>query len=205
MVDQQLRARGIDDPRILGVFEKIPRELFIPEEYQSQAYEDHPIPIGFDQTISQPFIVGLMVGALHLKGDERVLEIGTGSGYQTAILASLSQEVFSIERIAELSALANRRLHLLGLNNAHLNVADGSLGWQAHAPYDAIIVSAASPQMPQPLYDQLKLSGRMVLPVGSQQAQTLTVIERLREGMKQETWGECVFVPLVGRYGQLQS
>lgn len=201
MVEQQLRFRGIVDENVLSAFLKIPRELFIPEEYQAQAYGDHPIPIGSGQTISQPFIVGLMVSALRLKGDERVLEIGTGSGYQTAILALLGFEVISIERIPELSVLAENRLKALKLANVTLKVADGTLGFPARAPYDAIIISAASPEPPQPLLDQLALPGRMVLPVGSQQSQTLIVLEKSKAGVKQQTLGECVFVPLIGRFG----
>ncbi len=205
MVEQQLRGRGIEDERVLDAFLKIPRELFIPDEYRSQAYLDHPIPIGCDQTISQPFIVGLMVGALRLKGDERVLEIGTGSGYQTALLSLLVSEVFSIERIAELSASAANRLKMLNAANVTLKVGDGTLGYPAQAPYDAIIVSAASPELPQPLLDQLKSAGRLVLPVGTQQVQTLLVLEKTKEGIKQRVLGECVFVPLIGRFGWAPS
>ena len=201
MVEQQLRARGIDDERVLEAFLKIPRELFVPDEYRSQAYLDHPIPIGCDQTIRQPFIVGLMVSALHLKGDERVLEIGTGSGYQTALLSLLVSEVFSIERIAELSQSAASCLKALNAANVTLKVADGTLGYPVQAPYDAIIVSAASPELPQPLLDQLKSAGRMVLPVGSAQMQTLVILEKTKEGFKRQVLGECVFVPLIGRFG----
>ena len=205
MVEQQLRSRGIDDERVLDAFLKISRELFIPEEYRSQAYLDHPIPIGWDQTISQPFIVGLMVSALHLKGDECILEIGTGSGYQTALLSLLVSEVFSIERIAELSASAGSRLKALKVANVTLKVGDGTLGYPAQVPYDSIIVSAASPELPQPLIDQLKSPGRMVLPVGSAQMQTLVVLEKTKEGIKQRALGECVFVPLIGRFGWAAS
>lgn len=205
MVEDQLRARGISDSRVLGAFERIPRELFVPEEYRRLAYEDHPIPIGCDQTISQPYIVALMVSQLRLKGHERVLEIGTGSGYQTAVLSYLSAEVFSIERIEELSKAAGLRLDQLGLKNAHLEVADGSLGYPACAPYDGIIVSASSAQVPQPLVDELKSPGRMVLPIGPLHAQSLVLVERTKDEIKETLLGECVFVPLIGRHGWAAS
>lgn len=202
MVEQQLRARGINDPRILNAFEQIPRELFVPKDHQSQAYEDHPISIDCGQTISQPYIVALMLSELHLKGNERVLEIGTGSGYQTALLASLSREVISIERIAALSCAAALRLQALELGNVQLEVADGSLGWPSRAPYGGIIVSAGAERIPQPLMDQMSMGGRMVLPVGSLLDQTLVVLERTPDGIKEFQLGACLFVPLVGKYGR---
>lgn len=201
MVEEQLKARGITDERVLRAFLNVPRHSFVPAEFQQEAYADHPLPIGAGQTISQPFIVALMIQHLHLQGHERVLEIGTGSGYQTAILAELALEVFSVERIPELLSSVRGRLVELGYFNVQLHVANGSLGWPGHAPYDAILVSAAAPDVPAPLLSQLADRGRMVLPIGPQQAQMLTEVEKHRTGYHRKEIASCVFVPLVGDYG----
>jgi len=201
MVQEQLHTRGIRDERVLAAFRKVPRHLFVPPEYQREAYADHPIPIDQGQTISQPFIVALMVSRLRLQGHERVLEIGTGSGYQTAVLAELALEVYSIERIPELFRAAQSRLAALGYLNVHLAPGNGSLGHPDAAPYDAIIVGAAAPEVPQPLLDQLGPYGRMILPVGSQQSQMLMEVERRNGKIVEQGVAECVFVPLLGQYG----
>ena len=201
MVQEQLRARGITDQRLLAAFLKVPRHLFVPAEYRNQAYEDHPLPIGFEQTISQPYIVGLMIHSLALKGHERVLEIGGGSGYQTALLAEMALEVHSIERIPELMVAARRCLHELGYSNVAVTAGNGSLGLPEKSPFDAIIVSAASPQMPKPLLGQLNDPGRMVLPLGDRQAQSLVRVEKRHGQMTTTELGGCMFVPLLGEYG----
>jgi protein-L-isoaspartate(D-aspartate) O-methyltransferase len=201
MVEEQLKNRGVADERVLAAFRKVPRHRFIPEEYQAQAYEDHPLPIGEGQTISQPYIVALMVERLRLQGHERILEIGTGSGYQTALLAELALEVFSIERIPPLLQRAKARLEELGYLNVHLSPGNGSLGWPAQAPYDAIIVSAAAPDVPRPLLAQLAEPGRMVLPIGTAEAQMLTEVEKLHGAVTRRDLTGCVFVPLLGEYG----
>jgi protein-L-isoaspartate(D-aspartate) O-methyltransferase len=201
MVDEQLKTRGLIDERLIAAFRKVPRHLFVPKEFQRQAYEDHPLPIGVDQTISQPYIVALMVSLLRLQGHERVLEIGTGSGYQAAILAELALEVYSIERIQELILLAGKRLERLGYQNVHLQVGDGSLGWAEHAPFDGIIVSAAAPRIPKPLLEQLGDTARMILPIGPQHVQTLVEVQKNHGEIFQREIAGCVFVPLLGRCG----
>ena len=201
MVEDQLKARGLTDERLLAAFRKVPRHLFIPEEFQSQAYADHPLPIGSNQTISQPYIDALMTSYLQLQGHERVLEVGAGSGYQTAILAELALEVFSVERLPELLQGVRNRLTQLGYLNVHLSAGNGSLGWPEHAPFDAILVSAAAPEVPAPLIEQLGDSGRMVLPVGSQDSQMLIQVEKRRGGVFRRNITGCVFVPLLGTFG----
>ena len=201
MVHEQLELRGISDPRLLEAFRRVPRHLFVPPEQQAQAYEDHPIPIGAGQTISQPYMVALMVQLLKLQGHERILEVGTGSGYQLAILAELALEVYSVERLPELAAGALRRLEPLGFLNVHISPGNGSLGWPEHAPYDGIVVAAGSPGIPQPLVDQLADGGRLVIPVGSPQAQTLTLAEKRSGQVRLTALTSCVFVPLVGEHG----
>src|SRR5271169_1272822 len=166
MVDSQLRARGISDARVLDVMLRVPRHQFIPEAYRDQAYEDHPVPIGDGQTISQPYIVALMLESLRLAPTDRVLEVGTGSGYVTALLAELTAQVFSIERHPALAESARSVLAMLGYTNARIFTGDGTLGLHAHAPFDAILVSAAAPDLPPVLLDQLRESGRMIIPVG---------------------------------------
>jgi len=201
MVDVQLQARGMTDTRVLAAFRKVPRHLFVPVEYRQEAYADHPLPIGGGQTISQPYIVALMVSQLRLNGHERVLEIGSGSGYQTAILAELALEVFSVERLPELVVGVNERLSALGYHNVHTVPANGSVGWPEHAPYDAILVSAAAPDVPEPLIEQLGAGGRMVLPVGSRHAQMLVKVEKHHGKLIRSELAGCVFVPLVGEFG----
>jgi protein-L-isoaspartate(D-aspartate) O-methyltransferase len=202
MVDEQLAARGIEDRRVLSAMATTPRHVFVDEALRERAYDDHPLPIGHGQTISHPYTVALMTEALELQGTERVLEIGTGSGYQTAILAKLCANVFSIERIAALATRARRVLDQLGLYNVALRVGDGSIGWNAEAPFDAIIVTAGSPQLPRPLLAQLRAGGRLVVPIGEEESQSLL---RLRVdgsgGVTEEYIGDCRFVKLLGRYG----
>jgi protein-L-isoaspartate(D-aspartate) O-methyltransferase len=201
MVQEQIQARGIRDQRLLAVMSEIPRHLFVDEALWTQAYNDHPLAIGEGQTISQPYMVALMSDALGLTGKEKVLEIGTGSGYQTAILAKLCDWVFSIERLASLSRRAQRVLEQVGVFNVNLIVADGSKGWPAEAPFDAIMVTAGSPQVPQPLLAQLKEGGRLVVPVGDRHLQTLYRLTRRGQEFVQEDLGGCRFVDLVGEHG----
>ncbi|MBI4598326.1 MAG: protein-L-isoaspartate(D-aspartate) O-methyltransferase [Candidatus Omnitrophica bacterium] len=201
MVDAQLRARGIHDARVLAAFRRVPRHDFVPPEAQAHAYEDHPLPIGAGQTISQPYIVALMTEALRIRGHERVLEIGAGSGYQTAILAELALDVFAVERLPELLATASQRLSALGYANVHLTTGNGSLGWPEHAPYDAIIVTAAAPDVPPPLVEQLEDGGRLVLPIGPAESQILTHIKKEGHRLVRRPLGSCIFVPLLGAYG----
>jgi protein-L-isoaspartate(D-aspartate) O-methyltransferase len=204
MVDSQIRARSITDARLLKVMETIPRHLFVDEGLIDQAYNDNPLPIGEHQTISQPYIVALMTQALELKGRERVLEIGTGSGYQTAILAKLADRVFSIERVATLAARARKILDQLNCYNVAIRVGDGSYGWKEEAPFDAIITTAAVPSIPGHLVDQLAPGGRLVVPVGSRDMQTLYKLTRSEENpdeIKKEDLGGCRFVSLIGESG----
>jgi len=201
MIHEQLQARGITDGRVLAAFLKVPRHLFVPKEAQREAYADHPVPIGCGQTVSQPYMVALMTQLLRLQGHERVLEIGTGSGYQLAILAELALEVYSVERLPELATQALRRLEQLGYLNVRITAGNGSLGWPEHAPYDAVIVTAAAPQLPQLLVDQLADGGRLVIPIGPQQAQTLTLVEKHGTALQMKEITSCVFVPLFGEHG----
>ena len=201
MVEEQIKARGLTDPRLLAAFRNVPRHRFVPVELQQEAYQDHPLPIPSGQTISQPYMVALMTSQLRLQGHERVLEIGTGSGYQTAILATLGLEVFSVERLPELLQTVRQRLEALGYLNVHLSAGNGSLGWPEHAPFDAILVSAAAPDVPAPLVKQLAEPGRMVVPVGAPDGQMLQEVEK-RDGMVfQRAIASCVFVPLLGKHG----
>jgi protein-L-isoaspartate(D-aspartate) O-methyltransferase len=201
MVKEQLHLRGIVDERVLAAFLKVPRHLFVPKEFQQEAYADHPIPIGSGQTISQPYMVALMTQLLRLQGHERVLEIGTGSGYQLAILAELALEVYSVERLPELAEPATYRLGRFGYLNVHITAGNGSLGWPEHAPYDGLIVAAAAPEVPQPLVDQLAQRGRLVIPIGPRQAQALTLVEKHGHTLERAEITSCVFVPLVGEHG----
>jgi len=204
MVETQIKARSITDPRVLKAMETIPRHLFVDEGLIDQAYSDNPLPIGEKQTISQPYIVALMTQALELKGKERILEIGTGSGYQTAILAHLADRVFSIERIAALATRARKILDQLNYYNVAIRVGDGSYGWKEEAPFDAIITTAAAPKIPQYLIKQLVVGGRLVAPVGSRDVQTLYKLTRLAEDLsqiKKEDLGGCRFVSLIGESG----
>jgi len=201
MVDEQVAARGIQDQRVLAAMRKVPRHLFVEEALQDQAYSDHPLPIGDKQTISQPYMVALMTEALALTGKEKVLEIGTGSGYQTAILAECAAKVFSIERIRSLAIRARKLLLDLGYFNVEIKFSDGTVGWNDESPFDAIMVTAGAPDIPQPLIDQLKVGGRMAIPVGDANIQDLIRITKTEDGTKKEDFGGCRFVKLIGKHG----
>ena len=201
MVEEQIVSRGIRDVKLIAAMKKIPRHLFVEEALQNQAYSDHPLPIGEKQTISQPYMVALMTEALLLTAKEKVLEIGTGSGYQTAILAELSEKVFSIERIRTLAIRARKLLYELGYFNVEIKIIDGTFGWMEESPFDAIIVTAGSPDIPQPLIDQLGVGGRLVIPVGDAFVQDLFRVTKTEEGIKKEDLGGCRFVKLIGKYG----
>lgn len=200
MVVEQLVRRGLDDPGVLAAMRKVPRHLFFEEALWDRAYGDHPLPIGEAQTISQPYMVGLMTQLLRLTGAEKVLEIGTGSGYQTAVLATLSREVCSVERLPLLAARARHVLEDEGYSNVRVRTADGTYGWPEEAPFDRILVTAGTPAVPPPLLEQLAEGGRMVLPVGGADAQTLTVVERLDGQTRISTETGCVFVKLIGAH-----
>ena len=204
MVETQLKTRDITDARVLKAMETIPRHLFVDEGLIEQAYNDNPLPIDANQTISQPYIVALMTQALELKPTERVLEIGTGSGYQTAILASLAFRVFSVERVAALAAKARKILDQLNYYNVAIRVGDGSYGWKEEAPFDAIITTAAVPEIPAYLVEQLAVGGRLIVPVGKRNVQDLYKITRLSKNpqdIKEEELGGCRFVSLIGESG----
>jgi len=201
MVEEQLANRGITDVRVLAAVAKVERHTFVEEALRARAYEDKPLPIGERQTISQPYMVGLMTQTLELRGDERVLEVGTGCGYQTAVLAELAGTVFTIERIAALAATARLRLEASGYTNVVARVGDGTLGWSEAAPFDAVIVTAGTPQVPRPLIAQLAEGGRLVFPIGEEELQTLVRIRKDEGGLREEYFGDCCFVKLVGRYG----
>ena len=201
MVKNQLIARGIKDKGVLQAMGKIPRHLFIEDALYGEAYNDHPVPIGEKQTISQPYIVALMTEALELKGNENTLEIGTGSGYQTAILAELSSRVYTIERIKSLLGNARKVLSELGYDNILFRAFDGTLGWKEYAPFDAIMVTAGAPHVAKPLIDQLADNGRMIIPVGDRYTQELIKIVRKGEDLEQKSLGGCRFVNLIGVHG----
>jgi protein-L-isoaspartate(D-aspartate) O-methyltransferase len=201
MVERQIASRGVSDSRVLAAMQKVPRHRFIPSHLWDQAYGDYPLPIGEDQTISQPYIVALMTEMLELQEMNKVLEIGTGSGYQAAILAELAAQVFSIDRVAVLLAKAEQLLISLGYANIKTRVGDGTLGWPEEMPFDAIIVTAGAPQVPRPLTEQLSLGGRLVIPVGDTWSQTLTRVRKTKDGLKFEYHGGCRFVRLIGKYG----
>jgi protein-L-isoaspartate(D-aspartate) O-methyltransferase len=201
MVETQLLARDVRDARVLEAIRRVPRHQFVEEALRDRAYLDKALPIGEKQTISQPYMVAAMSEALELEGRERVLEIGTGSGYQTAVLSELAESVFSVERIASFVPIARQRLEALGRYNVLIRVGDGTIGWSEHAPYDAILVTAAAPRVPRPLIEQLKVGGRFVLPLGADESQALVRIRREADGIREENLGECRFVKLVGRHG----
>jgi len=201
MVEEQIVCRGIQNAKLISAVKKIPRHLFVEEALQSQAYSDHPLPIGEKQTISQPYMVALMTETLQLTGKEKVLEIGTGSGYQTAILAELSEKVFSIERIRPLAIRARTLLYELGYFNVEIKIFDGTFGWMEESPFDAILVTAGSPDIPHPLIDQLAIGGRLVIPVGDAFVQDLFRVTKTEKGVKKEDLGGCRFVKLIGKYG----
>jgi protein-L-isoaspartate(D-aspartate) O-methyltransferase len=198
---EDIRAKGIRDLAVLRAFERVPRHQFVPTGIRHRAYEDTPLPIGNGQTISQPYIHAHYLELLNLKGTEKVLEIGTGTGYQTALLAQLVPQVYSIERIAALSDQAKVNLEKLGFTNVSLCVGDGTLGWPAHAPYDAILVSAGSPSVPQPLLDQLADKGRLLIPEGDLETQHLMVYTRRGERIDKREVAPVRFVPLIGSHG----
>ncbi len=200
MVEEQLAHRGITDERVLASMRRVPRHLFVEEPLRDRAHGDHPLPIGEEQTISQPYIVGLMTQLLELRGQEKILEVGTGSGYQTAVLAELARRVCSIERLPRLAERARSLLEQLGYDNVWVRVGSGTLGWPDEAPFDRILVTAGGPSVPPPLFQQLAEGGRMVVPVGDVANQTLTVVEKIRGEMKTRPCGDCKFVKLVGKY-----
>ena len=202
MVEHLRRHHRIRDERVLRVMAEVPRHLFVPEALRSNAYGDHALPISANQTISQPFIVARMTELLEVDKDSRVLEIGAGSGYQTAVLARLAGTVFAIEPIPELAREAQRRIRELGIYNATIKCFDGTLGWDAHAPYDAVLAAAGGPDVPEPLLAQLKVGGRLVMPVGrTRESQRLVRVFRTERGYEHGEHEACAFVPLIGRYG----
>ena len=199
---EQIRERGIDDLEVLRVFDLVPRHLFVPESVHNRAYEDAPLPIGFSQTASQPSLQALYLQVLRLQPGDKVLEIGTGSGYQTALLAHLAGHVYSVERLRELSVRARAVIDSLRLSNIALLVGDGTIGWARFAPYDAILVAAAAPDVPPALIEQLAPGGRLLIPLGDRAEQNLTLIRKREDGtIEQEEITACTFVPLLGRFG----
>ena len=201
MVAQQLVERGIRDARVVEAMGRVPRHEFVDPGMAAQAYLDHPLNIGCKQTISQPYIVALMTQALELKGGEKVLEIGTGSGYQTAILAELARQVFSIERVTTLSNRARMVLYRLGYSNVTLRIGDGTLGWPEEAPFDAVLVTAGSPSVPEVYLEQLAEDGRLVIPRGDEESQELVRVRKRQGRFVEENLGACRFVKLYGQYG----
>ncbi|MGD8386537.1 MAG: protein-L-isoaspartate(D-aspartate) O-methyltransferase [Desulfobacteraceae bacterium] len=201
MVQTQIIARGIRDDRVIRAMETVPRHRFVEKDLQEEAYDDHPLPIGHKQTISQPYIVALMTQALELTGIEKTLEIGTGSGYQTAILAECSREVYTVERVRPLLERAERTLSELGYTNILFKAFDGTLGWAEHAPFDAVMVTAGAPAVPKPLRDQLAEGGRIVIPVGNRYSQELVRITKAKQQHVETYLGGCRFVDLIGVHG----
>ncbi|MCY3023476.1 MAG: protein-L-isoaspartate(D-aspartate) O-methyltransferase [Planctomycetota bacterium] len=201
MIEYDLRGRGITDERVLAAFRRADRKLFVPPMEQARAYDDRPLCLSHGQTVSQPYMVAVMTQALALQGTERVLEIGTGSGYQTAVLACLAAEVYTVERIEYLATTAEDRLLALGFRNIHFRLSDGSLGWPEHAPYSRVVVTAACPRVPQPLADQLEEGGILVAPVGPTATQTLTIATRKGGQLHTQSGIACVFVKLIGAEG----
>jgi protein-L-isoaspartate(D-aspartate) O-methyltransferase len=201
MVESQIEARRVRDPRLLAAMREVPRHRFVPPRFSDRSYDDEPLPIGAGQTISQPYIVAEMTQALSLAGGEKVLEIGTGSGYQTALLCRLAKEVVTVERIGSLQEGARRLLSELGLRNVRFVEGDGTLGCPGEAPFDRIIVTAAAPEVPAPLFEQLRDGGVMVIPVGSREEQLLMRVEKAGGRAREDRLGGCRFVPLVGRCG----
>jgi protein-L-isoaspartate(D-aspartate) O-methyltransferase len=201
MVEKQIIGRGIRDELVIEVMREIPRHLFVDEALQDKGYGDFPIPIGEKQTISQPYMVAVMTEMLELTGSEKVLEIGSGSGYQTAVLSRLAEKVYSVERIPQLLIRARQTLEKLEYHNVALKIADGTLGWKDYAPYDAIIVTAGSPEIPKSLVDQLAMGGRMVIPIGDEEKQILHKLVKTKLGVRESVHTKCTFVKLIGQYG----
>ena len=201
MVQKQLVDRGIQDPRVIQAMRTVPRHLFVEPALVDRAYEDDPLPIGQKQTISQPYIVAFMMQSLELKGHEHVLDVGTGSGYQAAVLAQLCSNVFSVEKISTHASNACTLLDELQIYNIAIHVGDGTLGWSEHAPYDAIVVAAGAPDVPPPLVQQLSRKGKLIIPIGDQRFQNLTLYQRTAAGVAAKDLGGCRFVKLLGRYG----
>ncbi|MGD9628805.1 MAG: protein-L-isoaspartate(D-aspartate) O-methyltransferase [Pyrinomonadaceae bacterium] len=202
MVEQLRTHYKITDERVLAAMNAVPRHRFVPSALVSQAYKDNALPLSVGQTISQPYIVARMTELLGLKGKERVLEVGSGSGYQTAILAILARKVFAVERIPSIAAEAKQRLIGLGFSNVSYRVADGTMGWEIYAPFDAVLVAAGGPEIPKPLIDQLAIGGRMVVPIGKEQrSQVLVCVTKKENGYTTENCGPCAFVPLIGEHG----
>lgn len=202
MVEQLRTQYKIADQRVLSAMNVVPRHMFVPSALQSQAYKDNALPLSVGQTISQPFIVARMTELLELTERQRVLEIGSGSGYQTAVLASLVRKVFAVERIASIATAAKERLISMGYRNISYRIGDGTVGWQIYSPFDAILVAAGGPEIPEPLVDQLEIGGRMVIPIGSEQkSQMLVRITKTEQGYTTENCGPCAFVPLIGEHG----
>ena len=201
MVDAQLIPRGIKDERVLSAMRKVPRHIFVDDYMQHKAYDDMALPIGDEQTISQPYMVAIMTELLELKGDEKVLEVGTGSGYQAAILGELSREVFTIERKALLAKKAEERFQALGYINVHVITGDGTLGLPEESPFDRILITAGSPKIPEPLIEQLADGGIIIAPVGIRFSQQLLIVRKSKEGISEQTHVPCVFVPLIGKHG----
>jgi protein-L-isoaspartate(D-aspartate) O-methyltransferase len=201
MVATQIEARGVKDARVLEAMRRVPRHHFVEEALWERSYDDHPLPIGEGQTISQPYMVAVMTEALKLKGSEKILEIGTGSGYQTAIIAELSEQVFTIERIDKLTKMARRNLDRLGYTNVVFRTGDGTIGWQDQAPFGGILVTAGAPAVPKFLFQQLAEGGRMVVPIGGMHGQELVVIQKKDGQPVKKRYFGCVFVPLIGKDG----
>jgi protein-L-isoaspartate(D-aspartate) O-methyltransferase len=201
MVEEQLVARGIRDSRVLEAMRSVPRHQFVPEPQRPRSYEDRALAIGYDQTISQPYMVASALEVLALSGQENVLEIGAGSGYEAALLSHLAREVETVESVPELVRLARENLAPFALPNVHLHAGDGSLGWPSAAPFDAIIVAAAAPKIPPPLLDQLSPEGKLLIPLGDRAQQILTLITKQGSELRRKTFGACAFVPLRGAHG----
>lgn len=200
MIEEQLSGRGIKDLSVMEVLSRVPRHLFVGSSLRHRAYGDYPLPIGENQTISQPYIVGLMTEVLQLKGSERVLEIGTGSGYQTAILAELASQVFTIERIKTIAQKTKKLLEGLRYKNIIFKTFDGTYGWRDQSPFDAILISAATPSIPTSLIEQLADNGRLVAPIGGRESQDLIILNKKGDQITQQKIGDCKFVPLIGKF-----
>lgn len=201
----EIREKGIDDLDVLRAFDQVPRHIFLPEAVHHRAYEDAPLPIGYGQTASQPSLQALYLQTLRLTPQDRVLEVGTGSGYQTALLALLAGHVYSVERVRELSVRARDALDRLRVRNVALLVGDGTIGWSRYAPYDAILVAAGAPAVPSALIEQLAPGGRMLIPVGDRAEQRLVLYHRTEDGVETEELTRCTFVPLIGRFGWMEE